>query len=339
MRVIFPIHFDHFSGLPLIQKKIFNLVGLDNKKLFFLLPENFQTSNFKLFYQLYGYLRLVLVLFFNRNAIVVSPAGSISLICILSKIISRCKIVHIIHVANFTEFSGIKRQLFLWVMSCVDQIVTISHEMEKDLRISLGDDLPIVTIYNPVFTKLPESLPNLRKRKKSPVKIVSLGRFVHQKDYPILLEALKLLKDKLVFECEIYGEGHLEDELIQFNKSLGLDNHVKFCGVTNQPLEVLKNADCFVLHSRYEGLPTALIEALAYCPRLVSFDIRTGPSEILDGPEMSNFLIKDRTAESLASGILLSLANPVVPLEERNLSRFAACTVKSSYDKILADLV
>jgi glycosyltransferase involved in cell wall biosynthesis len=79
------------------------------------------------------------------------------------------------------------------------------------------------------------------------------------------------------------GEGERRAELEQLVRSLGLEPHVRLPGFVDNPYAYMARAAVFVLSSAWEGLPGALIEAMACgCP-VVSTDCPSGPAEILDG--------------------------------------------------------
>ena len=82
----------------------------------------------------------------------------------------------------------------------------------------------------------------------------------------------------------ILGEGRLRPQLEGRVRALGLEDCVSLPGWAENPYAFMSRAALFVLSSRYEGFPGALVEALACgCPA-VSTDCPAGPSEILEDP-------------------------------------------------------
>lgn len=95
--------------------------------------------------------------------------------------------------------------------------------------------------------------------------ILSVGRLSSEKDHITLLKACARLKPMAPgWHVMIVGHGKLESELRSLAENLELGSHVTFCGRVNQPQSYYADADLFVLTSRIEGLPNALIEAQAY---------------------------------------------------------------------------
>jgi glycosyltransferase involved in cell wall biosynthesis len=169
-------------------------------------------------------------------------------------------------------------------------------------------------IYNPVITadfpkRMTEAVhhPWLGAKKERTFKtIVTVGRLVKQKGYDILLKAFSFVTKKQQCKLIFVGTGPLLEPLKLQVKALHMDQHVDFVGYQENPLKYMYNADLFVLSSRWEGLPTVLIEALACgCP-VVATDCMHGPSEILGHGEFGKLAMVDNPA-SLSTEILSAL--------------------------------
>jgi len=103
--------------------------------------------------------------------------------------------------------------------------------------------------------------------------IVSIGRLSEEKGHRCLLEAFaKLLQNSPhPIDLHLIGDGPLRLELKQQASVLGIRENVVFHGQVANPFPLLRQADLFVLPSQYEGLPNALLEAMACeVPTLVS---------------------------------------------------------------------
>lgn len=113
--------------------------------------------------------------------------------------------------------------------------------------------------------------------------ILAAGRFNESKNYPNLLKAAKILKDKhsMLFNLLIAGDGELRDDLENMILKLGLKNEVKLLGRRKDIPRLMSACDVFVLSSDYEGLPTVLIEAFACQAQVVSTDV-SGVREIVN---------------------------------------------------------
>ena len=91
---------------------------------------------------------------------------------------------------------------------------------------------------------------------------VTVANFRKQKDYPTLLRAFARLGVRGVpVRLVAVGQGPLEDEMRELHDSLGLGDRVQLLGYRADPVDVLAAGDLFVLASKWEGMPVALMEA------------------------------------------------------------------------------
>ena len=109
-----------------------------------------------------------------------------------------------------------------------------------------------------------------------------MGRLTRQKDFATLIRAFARVRQGLPARLIVLGEGEDRDDLEALCRSLGVAADVDLPGFVANPYAILARARLFVLSSRWEGLPGALIEALACGARVVATDCPSGPREILD---------------------------------------------------------
>ncbi len=94
--------------------------------------------------------------------------------------------------------------------------------------------------------------------------VVTAANFRPQKDYPSLLQAARILADREVpVRVVAVGQGPQEQEIRALRAALGLEDRVILTGFREDAVRVMGAADVFTLASRWEGLPVALMEALA----------------------------------------------------------------------------
>ena len=128
---------------------------------------------------------------------------------------------------------------------------------------------------------------NMQKAEKV---IFSAGRLNHQKGFDLLIEVARLAKNQnLKWRIIIAGEGKIKNKLVALAQQKGVNDAVHFIGFSNNIASLLKASDVFVLPSRYEGMPNALLEAMAMgkangAPELVE-DGKTGFLVDSDNPE------------------------------------------------------
>jgi glycosyltransferase involved in cell wall biosynthesis len=133
--------------------------------------------------------------------------------------------------------------------------------------------------------------------------LAAVGRLEKQKNYPMLIRAFSIVAagDPDLGLC-IYGEGSLLADLNEMICALGLAGRVRLCGRTEDVAGELLKADLFVLSSDAEGMPNALIEAMALGLPCISTDCPTGPSDIIqDG--VNGYLVPVGDTEMLARTI------------------------------------
>lgn len=120
---------------------------------------------------------------------------------------------------------------------------------------------------------------------RTPVRgeIVTCGRLTEQKNHAMLINAFAEVQKKYPFATlKIYGDGNLKDKLQKQIDDLGLSSTAHLMGATSDVIKALQTADLFVLSSDYEGMPNALMEAMAAGVPCISTDCPCGgPRELL----------------------------------------------------------
>lgn len=128
-----------------------------------------------------------------------------------------------------------------------------THAPDMDIgMIPAGADLDAVE---------PPTVPTL----EGPLRLLFVGRLVSQKGLDVLFRALASLKDHTNWTLTIAGEGPLKDELARAAQGLHLTDKITFRGWLERDHlpAVYRDADVFVLPSRDEGMPNAMLEAMA----------------------------------------------------------------------------
>jgi glycosyltransferase involved in cell wall biosynthesis len=190
-------------------------------------------------------------------------------------------------------------------------------------------------IYNPIENKAIKS-PQYNIESK---KIISVGRITYQKNFPRLLEIAHAVFQKHPdWTWDIYGSGDL-DKLKQRVHELSLENNVFFKGQVNNLYERYQDYSIMVMTSRYEGFPMTLLEGAANRLPLISFDIHTGPNEIIQNG-INGFLCASSSDKEIVDRICELIENPLL---RRNMSResfettkqFNIDTIVAQWDKLL----
>ncbi len=143
--------------------------------------------------------------------------------------------------------------------------------------------------------------------------ILSSGEFIKRKNHETALRAIaKLIGEFPDLHYVICGHGQLHDYLKQLTKELGLEAHVSFPGYRQDMLEIYPCADVFVFPSYQEGLPMALLEAMASGLPVVCSDIR-GSSDLME-PEADDLQEKgnqNATIKDCKGGYMVAKADDV----------------------------
>jgi glycosyltransferase involved in cell wall biosynthesis len=159
-------------------------------------------------------------------------------------------------------------------------------------------------------TVIPNPVPPLPQAEHTPTDVmlakpalVAMGNFYPQKGFDLLLKALARLKDRHpAWTLTILGEGPLRTQIESLRDALGLNGRVHLPGRVKNPHHVLKQADLFVLSSRWEGWPMALAEAMSCGLPVIAADCRMGPREIVrDG--VDGVLVPPEDVEALAAAM------------------------------------
>ena len=134
--------------------------------------------------------------------------------------------------------------------------------------------------------------------------IVTLGRLCEQKNHALLIDAFAKIYDKHpAVNLLIYGIGPLEDAIKEQISRLGLNERVLLMGLSTQSNLVLSSSKCFVLSSDYEGMPNALLEALAVGVPSISTDCPCGGPRCIIENGVNGYLTPIKDVDALANAM------------------------------------
>lgn len=155
-----------------------------------------------------------------------------------------------------------------WLYPQADAVVALSSVMASELVEQIGVAANRVhSIYNPVdaeFIWQQARMPlSHRWLNDASLKVViAVGRLIPQKDYATLLRAFVLLPQALSARLIIVGEGAERTILEHLAAELKISDRIELVGFDENPWRWMARADLFVLSSRWEGHPNALLEAM-----------------------------------------------------------------------------
>ncbi|MEM9173604.1 MAG: glycosyltransferase [Myxococcota bacterium] len=190
-----------------------------------------------------------------------------------------------------------------------------------------GEGPPVSTIYNPldalgIQARFPERDRTSWIDESSPV-IVTHGRMDQKKGFDTLLRAFALVLERCPqARLRIVGDGPERERLFSLARELEVFERCDFPGFLSDPIAAIEDGDVYVLPSRWEGLPNALLEAIAAGLPSIATRCPTGPDEILEDGRVGRLVAVDAVAEmSEAISEILRNASLRVDLSKRSRRR------------------
>lgn len=204
-----------------------------------------------------------------------------------------------------------------------------------------GWPVPVVVVRNPLAAEFTSSHHDCPTRR--PV-VVGVGRLTSQKGFDVLVEAFDRVSGQNPgWRLEIAGEGELKRQLQEQMERCAARDRMALLGRVANTASLFRGARIFVLPSRFEGFPNALLEAMATGCAVVATDCPSGPSEIIRDDE-NGLLVSVDDAAALANAIGRLMTDESL---QRRLGAAARCateaysvdTIGRQWDAILADLI
>lgn len=255
----------------------------------------------------------------NKIDVVLIIGGSAALQTLLSTIKTNIKIIFCQHNAielDLLNKKSLKGKFYRFIIDSAikflaDRIVVLTQKDLKEYFINKlqVDKSKLVNIYNFIDDKLLLKLYSYNIKSKN---IITVGRINYAKGYEYLVEVAKLVFAKHPdWKWHIYGDGEAEykNKIIDLIEQNNLQKHLILMGNNSDIYDLYQNYSIYVMTSRYEGLPMVLLEAKAKKLPIVSFDINSGPSDIVrDG--IDGFLVKPFDCQKMANKICELIENP-----------------------------
>jgi glycosyltransferase involved in cell wall biosynthesis len=193
----------------------------------------------------------------------------------------------------------------------------------------------IQVIYNPaitrdLFTSAAESIPHPWFTPGAPPVVLGVGRLTRAKNFLLLIHAFSQLRSRCPARLVILGEGEERPALEAKARELGVEMDVDLPGFVSNPYPYMRQATVFVLSSAWEGLPNALIQALALGTPVVSTDCPSGPREILKGGALGE-LIPVGNPDAMRAAIEAVLGGKRSSVLDSDLDRFRCEAVTQEY--------
>ena len=197
-------------------------------------------------------------------------------------------------------------------------IVAVSTGVADDLaRRARIPRSQVRVIYNPLLVDrleelASEPLDHPWLGSGMPPVVLAVGRLTPQKDFATLIRAVAAVRAERPCRLLVLGEGEQRASLEALVADLGMEEDVSMPGFVPNPYPYFRAAAMLALSSRFEGLPTVLLEAVCLGVPVVATDCPSGPSEILDGGRHGR-LVPVGDAAALAAAIGETVERPIVP--------------------------
>jgi glycosyltransferase involved in cell wall biosynthesis len=227
-----------------------------------------------------------------------------------------------------------------WIYPMADAVVAVSDGVADDVcRVSGLKRERVTTVYNPIdFAGLEraaaEPLEQPWFAADEPPVIVAIGRLEVQKNFPNLLRAVKRMREQRPVRAILLGEGSQRGPLEAMVAEMGLQDAVAMPGFVANPAAYIARAGVYAMSSSWEGMPVALIEALALGVPVVSTDCPNGPREILDGGKYGTLVAMD-DSEALAEALTAALEGERKEAAGEWLMKFDAGAITERYLELL----
>jgi glycosyltransferase involved in cell wall biosynthesis len=240
------------------------------------------------------------------------------------------------------------RRKFIFYIRLADQVVAVSHDLKRTLANKIHPTSPVRVIHNGIDGSRFAMMDGTEVRRElgvSPREILIGSGVVlsKQKGIPYLLRAAKaVLAKEPRARFAIAGDGPLREELERTAQAMNLGGRFHFLGYRSDMPKVIAALDVYVLPSLWEGLPLALLEAMAMGKPIVATSVGGNPEIVEDG--VNGYIVPPKDIAALESALLRTCQDDVFRERVRNLNRrkfesqFSLQAMVSAHEKLFIDV-
>lgn len=195
-----------------------------------------------------------------------------------------------------------------------DRFIVLTHEDSHNWK-NL-DNMQVIPNARSFTLAVPSDL--------SQKKVLAVGRLCHQKGFDRLIDVWdRVCRHVDDWKLQIVGHGEDEEILLSEIAKRGLQDRIEIKSARSEEMpDIYLNASLYVMTSRYEGLPMALLEAQAAGLPIVSFDCKCGPKDIVE-ESVTGYIVKEGDNDGMAQKIA-SLMQDEKRLKEMGKNAFHA---------------
>jgi GalNAc-alpha-(1->4)-GalNAc-alpha-(1->3)-diNAcBac-PP-undecaprenol alpha-1,4-N-acetyl-D-galactosaminyltransferase len=292
----------------LVKENEVNIILLSNSKIFYNLDEKIKITNANLYNESNSIFKAIInnitrimtlkkMIQNNNPDIVISFMTQVNILSIISAKLAKKKII----VSERINYNFLKSKIWRilrYLTYRFSDALVVQSNFDKQKYYFYKN---VQKIHNPLVIK--EQI-----IKKENI-ILAVGRLDKQKGFDRLIEIYSRLKTN--WKLYIAGDGEEKNSLLTLIEKKDLQEKVFLIGRKKDIEKYYAKASIFTLTSYIEGFPNVLVEAMAYRCAVISFDILTGPSEIIDNGE-NGFLVEDNHLESYINKLQLLIDNDSV---------------------------
>ena len=245
---------------------------------------------------------------------------------------------------NLNRVIWLKRRLITKSLRDASRVVGVSDGVRKSAISFYGLDAEKTqTIYNgfdldQIRSLADEACPIELRGDESTFRIACIGRLQREKGVDVLLAALRIAvheRGLRQLQLVLAGDGPDAGMLGSLCRESNLDEFVTFAGFQQNPYAILSRCNLLCLPSRYEGMPNALIEALACGLPAIASNCPHGPQEILTSEQFGQ-LVTSEDEHALAQAIELAAERPTTEVDRE--ARIESVEARFSISRSIEDL-
>jgi len=221
----------------------------------------------------------------------------------------------------------------------IDQFVGMAPPMATEIRDAMALPPSRVTIIDDPAIGMAEISPRQQARAASDgTRYVAVGRLVAQKNFALLVRAFAAIarpEDRLT----ILGEGPDRKALTRLAAQEGVSEQVRMPGHVESVMDTLRASDVLVLSSDYEGVPAAIIEALAAGLAIVATDCSASMASLLENGALGELVPRRSLTCLQAAMVAATERTPDADRAARQAARFTVERAAEAYAALFARTV
>lgn len=182
----------------------------------------------------------------------------------------------------------------------VDGLVLQTNDAKNYFDNKISEKIEQIVIPNPLTPNLPFFKGDIENNR-----LITACRLNTQKNLKMMIDSIKIVNQRGI-DCflDIYGDGPLKNELINYIKSENLESKVQLRGFTNRIHEEMLLSKAFLISSNYEGISNSMLEALAIGIPVVATDCPIGGAKMFIKNKINGWLTQVGNVQEFSDAIV-----------------------------------